>query len=216
LSDEKDDFFYIDEETNEKMKSTKLKTGDILINIVGATTDVIGRTAFITKDFPASNITQAMAFCRVKNDQVLPEYLFIFLQSSFGKIQTKHIARPTGQYNLNLDELGFFKIPIPTKPFQEKISEMVQIAHAEREKSKKLYSEAEEILLEELSLKNWKPTEKNTAVKDSEEVRLFGRCDAEFFQPKYDEMFEKLSKVEVLKLENIVDYKKGVEPGTSA
>jgi len=45
LSDEKDSFFYIDENTNNKMKSTQLKIGDVLMNIVGATTDVIGRSS---------------------------------------------------------------------------------------------------------------------------------------------------------------------------
>lgn len=113
---------------------------------------------------------------------------------------------------LLLDDLENLFIPLPSPSFQSSIASLVQTAHSEREKSKSLYAEAEKILLDALDLSDWKPTEENIDIKTSEEVRLFGRCDAEFFQPKYDELFARLSKFEVEELGGVVDYTKGVEP----
>lgn len=82
---------------------------------------------------------------------------------------------------------------------------MVQEAHKQRELSKSLYGKAEKILLDELGLSNWKPSEENIAVKSSDEVNLFGRCDAEFFQPKYDEILSKTMLWNTKKLDKLFD-----------
>ena len=71
--------FFIDENLDKKLKSSRLKSKDILINIVGATLEVIGRVAIVPDDFPKANITQAMSLIRVKSTEFLAEYLFIFL-----------------------------------------------------------------------------------------------------------------------------------------
>lgn len=60
-----ENFYFISREIANRMKETKLEPGDVLLNIVGATTEVIGRTAFVPDDFPEANITQAMAFLRL-------------------------------------------------------------------------------------------------------------------------------------------------------
>ena len=151
---DRSNYFHISNEINYRMRKTELKENDVLLNIVGATTDVIGRTSIIPKDFPKSNITQAMVFCRIIEPQVKPEFLFIFFQTKFGKNQTKRLARPTGQFNLNLQEVGQFIIPILPKSFQLQIEQFVKKAHTKQTHSKELYREAEELLLEELGLLN--------------------------------------------------------------
>jgi len=193
LSYEKDSFFYIDENLNDKMKSTQLRTDDVLINIVGATTDVIGRTALVTDNFPKSNITQAMAFNRIIDNNYLSEYLFIFLQTYFGQIQVKRLARPTGQYNLNLDEIGRFIIPKVNIVFQSEIETLVKLSHQKLQTSKTLYKQAEELLLKELDLLDFKPSNENIAIKSfSESFLKTGRLDSEYYQPKYHEILEKI------------------------
>jgi restriction endonuclease S subunit len=101
---------------------------------------------------------------------------------------------------INKDDLYNIPVPLASPDFQSKIAEFVQEAHEQRELSKSLYAEAENILLSELGLIDWQPSEENIAEKMSEEVELFGRCDAEFFQPKYDELFWKLKKFDTQKL----------------
>ena len=72
--------YFIDEKIDSRMRSTRLQSCDILVNIVGATLDVIGRVAIISPNFPKSNITQAMALIRVNSEQknFLPEFVFAF------------------------------------------------------------------------------------------------------------------------------------------
>jgi len=217
LSDEKDDFFYIDENTNKKMKSTQLKTGDVLMNIVGATTDVIGRSSLILDNFPSGNITQAMAFSRIINNNFLPEYLFILFQTYYGQIQVKRLARPTGQYNLNLDEVGRFIIPNRSLDFQLKIKELVISSHQKLEESKKLYKQSEELLLKELDLLDFVQSKEKVAIKTfSESLGESGRLDSEYYQPKYNQIIDAIKKIDYENLHNLVNLNKSIEPGSDA
>ncbi|HDL6091885.1 TPA: restriction endonuclease subunit S, partial [Mannheimia haemolytica] len=59
--------YFISEDINEKMISSQLKEGDVLVNIVGATLEVVGRVAYVSSTFPKANITQAMSFVRLKS-----------------------------------------------------------------------------------------------------------------------------------------------------
>jgi restriction endonuclease S subunit len=218
LSNNAEDYFYISDEINNRMTHTKLKAGDVLLNIVGATTDVIGRSSFIPNDFLESNITQAMAFCRVFNKDIKPEYLFIFFQTKFGKNQTKRLARPTGQFNLNLQEVGNFLIPVISKNSQLEIEKIVKEAHQKQSESKQLYTQAENLLLEELGLVGYQPKHQLTFSTLKSEIEQAGRFDSEYFQPKY---FDIISHIENYAggfetVKNIVDWKKGIEVGTSA
>jgi len=193
LSDEKDNFFYINEYINKKMKSTQLKSGDVLMNIVGATTDVVGRTSLILENFPSGNITQAMAFSRIVSKDFISEYLFILLQTYYGQIQVKRLARPTGQYNLNLDEVGRFIIPKVDINFQSKIETLVKSSYQKLQQSKTLYKQSEEILLKELDLLDFEPSKENIAIKSfSESFGSSGRLDSEYYLPMYDEVLNKI------------------------
>ena len=206
LQDKQHDYFYIDEKTNNSMKSSQLKESDILINIVGATTDVIGRVSFVPKYFPKSNITQAMSFIRVSNSSYNAETLFIFLQSKYGNKQTRRIARPTGQYNINNEELGSYKIPLFSLPFQSKIETMVKNAHRKLDNSKMLYTQAQNILISELGLENFNPSNEKVSIKTLKESFFkTGRLDSEYYQPKYDEILNKITKYGCSEFTNFVD-----------
>lgn len=57
------------------MKSTQLKTGDVLMNIVGATTEVVGRTSLILDNFPSGNITQKIGNVNVSDGTNISNYV---------------------------------------------------------------------------------------------------------------------------------------------
>ena len=99
-----DNYYHITPKIAERMLKTKLETNDILVNIVGATLGVIGRASLVPNSFPESNITQAMALIRMKGTVYLPEFVFTYIMSKYGQFQTDRLARPTGQFNLNLEE----------------------------------------------------------------------------------------------------------------
>ena len=212
------DYYFISEKIDDRMKNTRIYKTDVLINIVGATLDVIGRVAFIPTNFPKANITQAMALIRLKDKNFFQEFIFAFLMSKYGRFQIDKMARPTGQYNLNLEELGLFKIPLILISDQEKIKILIQKSQDFSLSSEIFYSEAENLLLGELELKDFESEieKKLWSVVNLSEVKNVGRIDAEYFQPKYQKMFSAIKKYDVKTLGELVTIKKGFEPGSES
>ncbi len=210
---EKNIYYFISHEIDKKMKQTRLISGDTLVNIVGATLDVIGRTAFVPSDFPEANITQAMALVRSIDSSFLPEYIFVFLASKIGRSQSDRIARPTGQYNLNLAELGSFKIPLMEIKKQQEIKKIIDNFYFELNNSQNKYLDAEDILLEALGLENFNNEERLSSIINLSEIEIAGRMDAEYFQPKYEIIEDRVAKYNVQKLGDLVLMKKGIEVG---
>lgn len=238
LKDYGDSFFYINEKINDRMYSTQLEPNDVLINIVGATTDVIGRVSFISETFPKANITQAMSLIRSKQNKIIPQYLFCFLQSKFGNMQVRRFARPTGQYNMNHSELGCFEIPLLSIDFQNRIKEIVKHNSLKEVESQKLYSQAETLLLQEIGFNesllpskqevkgsnpDWIATfVAKTGINPNVNVKSFkesfgvtGRLDAEYYQKKYEVIIEKIKSQKHDTLQSIVEINKSIEPGSN-
>jgi len=86
------------------------------------------------------------------------------------------------------------------------------------ENSKSLYFQAEQLLLSELGLLDWKPKHTLAFVKNFSDTQKAERIDAEYFQPKYEEIIEAVKKYEggFDELGNLVKIKKSVEPGSEA
>jgi len=72
---------YISREIHDKMSRTKLKAGDILLNITGAS---IGRSTFLPNDFEEGNVNQHVCIIRLPK-VILPEIVSLFLNSDTGQ-----------------------------------------------------------------------------------------------------------------------------------
>lgn len=133
------DMLYITKEChNTKMKQSQLKSGDILIAIVGAT---IGAVNIYNYDLEA-NINQAIALVRVKrgiNNLFITEQL----RSSIGRLNLEHYKRPVARANINLDEIAQMELILPPLEIQDKIVENIQSI---RDQAKCLQQEAKEII----------------------------------------------------------------------
>lgn len=198
-------YYYVSDKIASRMKKTELLEKDVLINIVGATLGVIGRVAFVPQRFPKANITQAMALVRTKDKSFLNEFVFAFLISKYGRLQADRLARPTGQYNLNLEELSSFRIPTISLGKQEIIKNLIENSEEKLLISQSLYNQAENLLLEELGLKNFEAENKLWSVIELSEVKKANRIDAEYFQPKYEELESKIKKYEHKPLEGVLE-----------
>lgn len=208
--------FFIDEILDEQLKSSRLQPNDVLINIVGATHDVIGRVALVPNDFPRANITQAMSLIRVRTPDFLPEYIFAFLYSKYGRKQVCRIARPTAQYNLNHEETKSIIIPKVPKDIQKRIRDIYRDFYDFYKKSIDFYTQAENLLLEELGLKDFKPKYKLFYTANLSQVFRVHRVDAEYFQPAYRQLVEYLKNNFETKPLNtfLLDFQKGIEVGS--
>lgn len=179
----------------EEVKKFKLKNNDVLFNRTNSQ-EFVGRTG-IFKKFSDEDIVFASYLIRVrtKEDEILPEYLTAFLNTKYGIQDTKRRARISiNQSNINAEELKRVKIPIIQKEIQEQIRNIFNKSFELVNKSKLLYSQANQILLAELNLLNWKPKHRLSFVKNFSDTQTNARIDAEYFQPMYEEIVGRLLK----------------------
>ena len=183
----------------------------ILINSTGVGT--LGRVHLNYAEFPFT-VDSHITVITTKRE-LNPYYLMSFLQSQYGQdLINRYYSGSSGQIEIYPKNFDIFPIPLLSPKFQNFIEEVVKTAHQKLEKSKKLYKEAEEILLQELDLKNFRPTNRNYNIVSSKSAFLNGRLDAEYYLPKYEQLIKHLQKFELEPLKEIVVVKKSIEPGS--
>lgn len=203
---------YCSEQLHRKNNRSALTINSVLMSIVGT----VGNASVVYKDVVA-NTDRNVATIKNILDFVNPYYLSTFLNSKFGRFQTQLLSTGNVQPLLNLLQVKSIKICLPQINFQLKVEQIVKSAHETLSKSKTLYSEAEEILLSELGIKDWQPNNAQVNIKNlKDSFEASGRLDAEYYQPKYDELFSKLSKFECDTINHIAIFTKSVEPGSDA
>lgn len=204
---------FLSEKGANKLKNALLKKDDIIVTIIGATYDVVGRVARIFPDLGPASINQNISLIR---PSIASGYLACFLMGKYGKQQLHYLSRQTEQVNLNNTEVADVLVPIPSDAFADKIHTVHNQTHDLYIRSKKLYEEAEQMLLREINLEGYKGTEEAVSVRNFSEALADNRFDAEYWQPKYDEIEKRVSKVQQEKLGDVVSTKKGVEVGSEA
>jgi len=170
-----------------ELKRTILSDNDLLITIKGR----VGNAAVVYKLRHDTNINQDVARILVKKE-INPFYVSAFLNSRFGKLQVERIA--TNQINpfLGLGNLKELLIPIIEQDKQKKIENLIKRGLDELGISNSLYSQAENLLLEELGLKDFEIEDDLSYIVNLSEIKSSHRADAEYFQPKYDRLISKI------------------------
>lgn len=195
-------------------KNELLHEGDLLIVRSGAN---VGDIGVCTQDFENSTFGSYIIKFDVKDD-IDPFFCYIFLKTRFGRSQTIRFRSGTAQPNISIPNLKEVLIPQLSENFQRKIREIFFESLQKQTKSKQLYKQAEQLLLQELDLVDYQPQHSLWFEVNKREVDRAGRYDAEYFQPKYSEIIEKIEKYgggfDVAK--NIVRWKKGIEVGSDA
>ena len=113
---------HISEECNEKLKRSKLETGDILFSIAGA----IGRVAIVNDEMLPANTNQALAIIRIKDEDVYLPYIKLILTSPIIKKQFEKKKQGVAQLNLSLKDINELEIPLPNKAKQIEYAELFQ------------------------------------------------------------------------------------------
>jgi len=161
----------------------------VLINATGVGT--LGRVNinYLNDSFTVDNHVNIII---AKN--INPYYLTIFLKSYYGQSQiNRYYSGSSGQIEIYAKDFNNFLVPIFSNNLQLHIESLVKSSYQKLEESKALYKESEELLLQELDLLDFKPSDENIAVKSFQEsFGNSGRLDSEYYQPKYDEIIEKI------------------------
>ena len=183
-----DDNVYIPEKDYERLKKYSLKGSDILVSVVGT----LGNAAIVD-----SAIVPAIFSCKstvFRTDSISPYYFIAYLNSKYGSRLLERSVRGAVQTGLNIGDLKSLPVFIPPQREQESIASSILNAKQEYYSSKSLYSQAEDLLLEELGLKDFKPQEELSYIVNLSDVKSAHRSDAEYFQPKYERLIKKLGK----------------------
>ena len=193
-----------------------LKDRDVLFNRTNSF-EWVGRTGIYYQN---DDIQRTFASYLVRlnpKDSILPEYLCTYLNCKYGEWDVKRRARQSiNQTNVNPEEVKEIEIPILNIDLQQKIRCCFTQANSLRILSQKTYSEAELILHNELGVNSIAVTDVNVSQKRFSDFVNSGRLDAEYYQPKYDDLFSRLSKFETKRLGDIVQIRKSIEPGSEA
>ena len=191
----------------------ELTEGDILLTTIGS---IIGESVVIPKGFPKATINQNLVKL-VPNDKIISEYLSTFFNSKFGVNQIYRFAAGNIWLLLNYPNLREVKIPLFSDDFYKAIKAIHNKQNENLKKSEELYSDAESILLSKNNLSDWKPSQEAKAIKSfSNSYAISGRLDAEYYQPKYDEVLQVIRSVNHKTLGSIATFKKSIEPGSDA
>jgi len=99
---------------NKKEKKSVLRTGDVLLNIVGAS---IGRAAVASKSIEGGNINQAVAVIRPLRDRLLPQFLMCYFLSE--KVQKLIHAQKVDVARANYSLEQIRKLPLHLPPLDD-------------------------------------------------------------------------------------------------
>jgi len=116
-------------------QSLKLKKGDLLFNRTNSK-ELVGKTAVFNQE---GDFVFASYLIRVEIDDTKADvnYVNILFNSPIIRNQIDAISRQIiGQANVNTEELGSFKIPLPPLPKQKEIAEKVEKMRAEIQEMK--------------------------------------------------------------------------------
>jgi type I restriction enzyme M protein len=171
--------------TNQHSTLKKVRFGDILLTKGGS----IARVGFVTQEAAVSRDLIFINSAKLsEEDQV---YLFLYFQTDFCNRLLIRSSSQSVQAHLTITLVRGLELFKASYSFKNFLKKLINCSQKELDLSKTIYQQAENLLLTELGLKDWKPTEESIAVKSfSESFLSSGRLDAEYYQPKYDQVEE--------------------------
>jgi len=108
---------HISSDAHAALARSQLAAGDVLFSIAGA----MGRSAVVDPSLLPANTNQALAIIRVKQEVLSPFYLSHLLRSSRILAHVESVKAGVAQYNVSLQQVGDFQIPLPPLEVQKEI-----------------------------------------------------------------------------------------------
>lgn len=203
---------------DEEMRIFELNDRDVLFNRTNSY-EWVGRTG-LYKKIDAREFVFASYLVRFRPDEsiLLPEYLTTFLNTKYGVWDVKRRARQSiNQTNVNPEEVKQIDIPLLSLDFQSLLKNRFDSAFESTQKASVLYQQAEILLLKTLGMADFTPSSEAVNIKSfNKSFGASGRLDAEYYQPKYEQVVAHIKAQAYQHLIDLVDIQKSVEPGSDA
>ena len=197
--------------SNEQFATLKtVIPGDIVITKGGS----IGLIGYITQEAYA---------CRdlifIKSSALLEEqriFLYLYLSTDFAYKQLIRSSSQCAQPHLTITLVKNLDIFNGSSMLMQECTKIYSDFRQKYLAALDLYRKAEELLLGELQIPNLAQQSNNVIYYRYSDFVNSGRLDAEYYQPKYDNLFIQLNKFETKRLGDIVQIRKSIEPGSEA
>jgi restriction endonuclease S subunit len=190
-----------------------VKKNDVIISRLRS---YLKEIAFIFENGNTKLVSTEFIVLRNKDKEVEPELLFSYLQTDLVQTILQWSQEGTNHPRFSEEVLLNIKIPNKVIAAQDNIKNLICESYQLAKESRIKYSQAEELLLEELGLKDFKVEEDLSYIINLSDIKNAHRADAEYFQPKYKKLKEKIKNHNVKLLGDLVLMKKGFEPGSES
>ena len=199
---------YISEEDAERLKENTICYKDILITRSGTP----GLCAIYLEREEA--ISSSHTFI-VKSGSLNPFFLAVFLNTKYGRALTER-----GKYGSLQPEIAppfLYQIPMPSwRALPDEIEKIYLQSRELTELSKERYAETQAFIVAEVDFADWQPKNQLTFVKNFSDTERANRFDADYFQPRYDDIVNAIKNYPggCDTLGNLVTLEKGIEVGS--
>lgn len=167
-----------------------VKPMDIVIAKSGNTLAKVGLVGYEYKEYATSRDIVTVHTSNVEENVIY--ILWAYLSSKYGQSVLWRSASQTGQPHLTLKNILDVDMPAISESIGNNIKLLYERSRQKVFNANKLYKEAEQILLKALNMDNFVPSQQNTTTKSLSQFMNAGRLDAEYFQPKYDEYYDRI------------------------
>ena len=200
--------------SKEDVQALRLCKDDVLICRTNGNPHLVGKSAIVPCD---CDIAFASYLFRVRPNRryINSSALVAFLNSKYGRREIERFSMQSNQANFSPAKFRQIKVPLLGDELNSRIEKLTYRAYKCNESAKLLYANAENQLLIELGFAKWMPTDDGVSVKSFSETVISGRIDAEYFQPKFDELMRRLAKCDLRDLGGpggLVDLYKSIDP----
>jgi len=175
-----EDIRYISDLTDEVLKKSRVEEGQVLLSMSGS----VGNAAVAHNVPQRLNSNQDIVKITLKKN-IPPYFLASFLNSKYGRMQVLRLPVGSVQQHIFLWQTKSILVPI----FAENVINTIVATYKEGLKqlefSASLYSQAEDLLLDELGFKGYKIKDDLAYTVNLSDLKSARRADADYFQPKY-------------------------------
>jgi hypothetical protein len=195
---------YISENADEILKKSRVKENQVLLAMSGS----VGNAAVACEIPERLNSNQDIVKITLKKG-FSPYFLAAFLNSKYGKMQVLRLPVGSVQQHIFLWQMKTLLVPFFSDNAIGPIEEIYKLALQELKHSKSLYSQAEDLILEELGLKDFKAEEDLFNVVNLSYIKSAHRIDAEYYQPKYERLISKIRDLNSKSFDQLASRIKG-------
>lgn len=152
-------------------------------------------------------------------DDIQAKYIALFFNTPYGSIQIQRQLKVAAQPTISTEVISKLKIP-NFSALMPLVARYMSEAERCLDSANRAYSQAESVLKKRLGVMNrLQGGQKVSTKRLSESYALTGRLDAEYYQPKYDQLFKTLTAFTNSPLggpDGIADFQKSIEPGSES